>query len=469
MSILTANLKQLYQRRGCWFAYAFFVFFNLPYLFMEFEELKKEWAFVFLLSLMWFYLIGILVMSMQREILSKPFIFCLPNHRTVIWKFIMIVGVAVSLLFSIFFINFYSELDLWQLLPVVFSGFSILLTFYLLGVCFALPRGKCETWGIFVPLILLLGMFYGIHDIFVICIEWIPAFFIISSILIIVLAWRLLKDDSIARRFYSKTVIGFFDACDGVKIQRKRQAIMAEKGEREYETNPKVERYFLKHMQKCDSFGMGRYIWGSLYARWGKPKNGFSILILVFFLVLVFLGYSKVSFILFLFGSTTVYTNIPLYSNMLIFGGRKERFATTIIMVITNMVLVTAICTILAAFSILIESIMPDVTLYGKIFSFQAVDIRLFFIPLFLIPIASIFNLVFYYRYSFLVGTFNMLLFMTMSFIIILITKQHIGLSIDKMVIYIPRPEVIVILLFLSWSLFLAILKYICDRRPLVR
>lgn len=468
MSILTANLKHLYQRRGNWIFYTLLGFFIIPYFYIEYEELKEGWVFIFIILLAWIYFIGTVMASMQTEVLSKPFTYCLPSHRTIIWKFIIIAGLAISLLFSLFFIYLYSELDIWRLLPIVLSGFSIFLTFYLLGVCFDFLTVKHTTWLVFIPLFLVLVMFSGMRNTLLLIVERSAVFFIVIGILSGVVAYRLLTDDSIARRFCSKTIISFFEAWDSAKVQKKRQAIISEKGNKELETNPKVEQYFLTRIQKCAPYGIGCYTWGSLYTRFGTINKGISLLILIFLFVLLFLCYFKVSFVLFIFGSITLYNNMPLYSNMLISGGRKERFITTILQVVTNMVLVTTICTILAAYSMYIEDIMPKITLYGKSFPFQAADIRLFFIPLLIVPIASIFNLVLY-RKMFFVMILNMLLLYIMVFLILIMTKHNGGLSRYRITIYIPEPEVVVALIALSWAMFVGVLYYICARRPLVR
>ena len=120
--------------------------------------------------------------------------------------------------------------------------------------------------------------------------------------------------------------------------------------------------------------------------------------------------------------------------------------------VITTAVLITALVTIVAALSLLLAAVMPDITLRGSTFTFHAMNIELFFVPLFMIPIAFTIQLIFYRKPIFMM-LLIMLLFM------LLFWHEQFGAVINPM--YIVSPVV------LSWVLFLLVLRYVCMRRCL--
>jgi hypothetical protein len=128
-------------------------------------------------------------------------------------------------------------------------------------------------------------------------------------------------------------------------------------------------------------------------------------------------------------------------------------------LVAATAVLITALVTIMAVLSVALTAIMPDITLRGSTFTFQAVNIELFFVPLLIIPVASTFQLIFYRRPIFMVLSI-MLLFMLLSFIGAILHKT---LGVEML-----NPVSIVSLLVLSWLIFVLVLRHICMRRCLV-
>jgi uncharacterized membrane protein len=113
MSILTANLKHLYQRRGLWLVYAFFI---VPMFLVIIAMLHKPEAGkgMFTLFLLLAFIIGFITASLSIEVMNKPFSYCLPGHRKTVRQFIFLIGIAVSLLGSPLFLA-YPGLGSWDL------------------------------------------------------------------------------------------------------------------------------------------------------------------------------------------------------------------------------------------------------------------------------------------------------------------------------------------------------------------
>ncbi len=99
MSILIANLKHLYQRRGAWFAYLI-ILCMVP---MALFGLKYDRYLGFLLISFW---TGVFAGNMQKDVLMKPFSFCLPGHRRIPTLFIFCVGGVVNLILGCVFLMY---------------------------------------------------------------------------------------------------------------------------------------------------------------------------------------------------------------------------------------------------------------------------------------------------------------------------------------------------------------------------
>ena len=126
--------------------------------------------------------------------------------------------------------------------------------------------------------------------------------------------------------------------------------------------------------------------------------------------------------------------------------------------VITTALLITALVTIVAALSLPLAAIMPDITLRGNTFTFHAMIIELFFVPLLMIPIVFTLQLIFYRRPIF------MMLLIVLVFMVLFLT----GIILHEQLSAVINPTYIVILVALSWFLFTLVLRYVCMRRCLV-
>lgn len=461
MSILAVNLKHLYQRRGLWLVYmllGFFVFISIAA--PSWRPVADKGRFIGLVVLA--FVVGLLLAILPIGVLSKPFSYCLPGHRKVVGRFIFCVGAAFNFLGSLLFL-WYPGLNSWQLLLVVCSAFSAGLIFYWLGVWLAFGVRNSAVWIGLLPFIIFGGGFFGLHIVIEHVIVGNPFGVILVGVLSSVLAWLWLGNADRARRYCGVPGIGFFDAWNQDKVQKYRQVRAAKKWDKlKKHPSPWVETFFLGRMNRYDYVSTGRYIWGGLYTTFGialpQWKEAFSGVFLALVLV-CFLGYMgpgrNIFFIMpgFMFAQM----RLPVYSSMLISGGRNERYRGAMTLVITTAVLVTVLATIVAALSLPLAAIMPDITLRGSTFTFRAMNIELFFVPLLMIPIVFTIQLIYYRKpvvMMVLMMMMLMLLFGTASF-----WREQLSGVIN--------PIYIVILVASSWFLFTLVLRYVCMRRSL--
>ena len=462
MSILTANLKHLYQRRGLWLVYVclgFIAFIGIAVSFKHPAARQGQFTGLVVLA----FVVGLLLALLPIEVMSKPFSYCLPGHRKVVRKFIFSVAVVFNFLASLRFL-WYPGLNSGQLVLAVCSALFAGLIFYWLGVWLAFGfRNSAALIG-FLPLVIFGGAFFGLHATIERSIVGNPPGVILVGVLSSVLAWLWLGNAGLARRYCGVPGIGFFDAWNRDKMQKYRQVRLAKKWDKlRKHPSPWVETFFLGRMNRYDYLSVGRYIWGALYKTFGIAlstwKAAFSGVLLAFVMV-CFLGYMGAGKnILFIMpGLMVAQMRLPVYSSMLISGGRNERYRCAIILVITVAVLITVMVTIIAAPSLPLATIMPDITLQGRTFTFHAMDIELFFVPLLMIPIVFTIQLIFYRKPIF------MMWLIMLVFVMLFITS----ISWHKQLISSINPMFFIGGLILCWSTFLLVSRYICMKRSLI-
>ncbi len=482
MSIFTANLKHFYQRRGLWLVYAW-IGSMLSFNIMIWRNDPKNSIYMSMFMLIFLlYFLGYIAVTMQIEILNKPFTYCLSGHRKIARKFLLLAGLSVSLLFSLPFL-LYPGLDLGRLLIVVLSAFSVFLSGYWISVGVNLLIYNRVKWAGFLYFILFGGMFLG----FIYCkvlgdmILRFPALFIAIGMFCSIFAWLQLGDDSLARRYCAKPILGLAGAWDRDRMQRLSRARIAEKGDKIFRDAPWVEQFFLGRMMQSKVLSTGRSIWGSLYTTFGPNLSmGRAILYqtMIFVLLLCFLGYidgymkrsSSASFMLFIMPCMiTIFIQLPFYSSLLIAGGRRERFFSTMTVIAATVLIVTVAILMLTALAQPLEKVMPEIILRGQKFTFQAPDIRLSFVPLLIMPIFFILNILI--RQKFILFMLTIMIF-SMSFPILMLVGHRTMQAppphpVEAWLAAAMNPVTIAALIVLSWLILTAVLHYVCTKRPL--
>jgi len=390
---------------------------------------------------------------MQIEILNKPFAYCLPGHRKVARYFMFMIGILLSLLYSLLFLE-YPGLDSWQLPLVVLSAFFAFLTLYWFGAgMLFLTQGQAHLptnlfWWI------LLVFLFSEPDIFEDIIAKYSAFSVSIGVLSSIVAWMSLGDESIARRYCDKPLFAFFGLVNRNSQRKWDRARIAAKGDREFRINPRVEEFFLLRLRKSKCASVGKYIWGSLYPVFALSLSQgrwclFWILCILVTLCLLCYASADMTIVLFLIpGLMAIHLRLPVYSALLISGGRKERFFSTMVLVITITVLLTAIVAAIAAITIPMAAIMPDITLQGINFSFHAVPLQQLFIPLLLLPIAFTLNLVLRRK----------------------AIDEVLSVIMVSMFLFwrnIMNPVSLAVMIVSCWIAFVAVLNHICSKRSL--
>ena len=464
MSVLSVNLKHLYQRRSLWVVYLVIGLFALSFGFTGKLAGTPAGKGYFIVPVALEFLIGIYTASMPIQILTKPFSYCLPGHRAVPRKFVFVVGIVTSLLGSLLFPG-YSRLRLLPWVLVTGSIFCAGLIMYWVGVALVFGvRNSGPIMG------LAVWFFFGAAflDVHVVAERVVvdhPFTIISLGLAGGAAAWVWLGNTNWARRFCAISRLGSLDAWDQDKMREYARKQANSKWDKlKNHPEPWVERFFLGRMKSCDHMGPGRHICGGLYAaygmtlsRWKGTLPGLPVS-LAFVLFLCYLQ-PKGTNILFLMVAVTVANlRLPVHSGLAIPGGRNERFFTAIILAGSNAVLVTAILALLLAASIGLTPIMPDIPFRGEDISYRAMSLRLLVVPSVIMPIALALRLIIFRRpFS---GLASISLLIALMFAFGANSSGELGTLISA--------TSVISMLILGWLAFVLVLRHVCMKRSLV-
>ncbi|UCF15668.1 MAG: hypothetical protein JSW59_19920 [Phycisphaerales bacterium] len=461
MSVLSVNLKHLYQRRSLWLVYLVLGLLAFSFRGTLARSSAEKGHFIVPVALE--FLIGVYTASMPIQILTKPFSYCLPGHRAVPRKFIFWVGLVTSLLGPLV-IPGYSRL--WS--QRVLATCSICcagLIMYLIGA--ALVFGVMNSGPILGLLVWLFfgSLFFDLHIVAERAILDHPFAIIFLGLASSAAVWIWLGNSNWARRFCAVSRFGWLDVWDQNKIRQYARKQAAAKWDKlKNHPEPWVERFFLDRMNRCEHLGPGRYIWGGLYTTFGMTLSWWKGILsgwlaaLAFALCLSYLGPQGRNILFLMVGGMVANWRLPVYSSMAIPGGGNERFSTSIILAGSMTVLVTAAVAILVAVSVGLAPIMPEITFRGMVLTFHAVSSILLLVPSIILPIALAFRLIIFRNPFSAFASITAMTLLMLGFGII--SSGRLGT--------LTNPTSLTSLLILGWLAFVLVLRHVCMRRSLV-
>jgi hypothetical protein len=465
MGILTVNLKHLYQRRGAWFAYLIILCMApmaLSPIWLTKLGLKDDRYLGFLLVSFW---TGVFAGNVQKDVLMKPFSFCLPGHRRIPKLFIFLIGGVVNLTLGCVFLH-HTGLGFPYVLMIVLAGGFVGMILYFYGACCTLFELRMLLGGI-LPWLALGAIIFFRLDIVVqnMIISW-PIPTILVSGLACVWFWRLLGRDFLARRHCGKLVFECFStslkAQKYLQAQADRNLTMAKAKFFE-----RLHWFFLRRMNRYEFLGKGRYVWGNFYMVFGRGfgtwqmKHVLASCALISFLVLFFGFVGKgegVNLLFVILALGVLSLDLLPYRSMLFPAGRAEKYFSTLLLAVIITFLAGVLTLALTGISVLLETLLPEFGSKADLLSYHGMDIGLFYIFLLVIPIAL----------SCAVA-FPRNLIVKILFVIVFMQGWIISAGMLKQpLIDVIGPVGVVGLVALCWIGFLVVLHYVCMRRSLV-
>ena len=461
MSVLTANLKHLYQRRGAWFWYLVILFW-IPMIYSPLfaRDARAERYLGYLLIS---YFSGLIAGSVQKEILSKPFSFCLPGHNEIPRRFIFWVGVVINGLLGFVFM-FYPGLEFPSVLLVVLAGCIAGMIVYLFCAVLTLFASEKNKIGWVLIPIAFAGVFLKWDMIVQEMIVTSPLIVISSGVVFCWFIWRWLGRESLSRKYCGKIAMTLFDGYNKEKVLKYKLARLAEKDKKKPSSmriSSGVEGFFVSRISRAETGSLHQYIWGSLYKSFGimisQGRQEWMRFLIVILPVLCFLCYMPgggKNIIFIMPGMMVFQMSLWVYSSLSVSGGRRQRFWSALALAVTTGILITVAVVFLAMATHLLERIMPQLTIRGHEFTFNALNIYLSLVPFFMIPVTFTIGLISHkkpmLKIVLVIGLFQILFAMS---IIGELTIMNWRVQISFMHI--------IIMLLCSWTVFVAVLRYI--------
>lgn len=464
MTVLTMNLRQLYQRRGLWLGYLMFAFYVCASLKVALDDPRAgKGTFIGLILLA--FMVGMMAAVLQTEILTKPMAFCLPQHRRTVARFILTVGIAANATGAMLFL-FYPGLPLMWRLLVLGSAFAAGLAFYLAGAWWGFFARQPMALVGFLVAIFFFGQRLGLHVRLERIVVLHPLAVMAAGVLTALAMWLYLTRADLARRNCLRPWIGFAEVFDRDKLRRSPQYRSAAPWTRlKDHPRPWVEKLFLGGMTQCRPLSVARCTWGAVYSSFALVLSQWANMLFLVAVMTAFLGYLGGHLMVILFASLPIVAGAmglshgALYSSLLTAGGRRERFHATLAVAATGAVLVTAFMALVAALSVPLANVLPVFHVYGQRLTYRVISARVFYGPWVLLPIAATIHVVFYRR-----PLLSMILLMALVYAVVLVAGL---LSHDlRPVVNAPAG---VTLAVLCWLVFILVLSRIAYRRPLVR
>jgi len=460
MSILKANLKHLYQRRGLWFLYGLMCLL-IPALtaraFQSGGADGQNGLFVILIAVS--NIAGLFACSMQIDIAVKPFSLCLPGHRRVKRQFLLIVAVVTSLLFSLIFLLYPGIGVAGKFMAVTAAFFAGMISFWI-GTLIAFSGNASAGFLGFYPIIGIITSKYDLHIALEKAIVAEPATICVIGLIVSIAAWMLLACEGWFRRHCGAQWLGLFDAWNWGKI--RKNGINRVGKLQDGILSRAFEKVCLGHIRNA-SMRVKGYFAGTVYTTFGglfcKPSTTIASL---FFIILIVcaLGYLKnISVMVYLVaGMLAVNVRMPVHSTMLIAGGRRERFLATCFMAVVVTVLLSAAGTVVAlmTWALAATEIMGPLTVDGSKLYYRHVSLLGFYIPFIMVPVGFAMQLIFNRK------PMPMMVAWVMFFLFCVIAAVFVD------VVNIWWIGAVAIFVAASWIVFLAILRWVCMTRPLV-
>ena len=463
MSILTINLRHLYQRRGLWLAYAMFGFFVWVSRAVPLDDpAAGEGTFIGLIVLA--FLVGMAAAVLQMEILTKPMAFCLPGHRQTMWKIVFSIGIATNLAGASLFLWYPGLPVVWRLL-VLCSAASAGLVFYLAGVWLSFRAKQPLGYVGLLALILFGGQLLGLHRLLEQAVVMHPMAVIGLGLLSAVAMWFYLSAPDLARRHCLRLSVGFADVFDREKLRRSQRVRNAAPWAK-LKDHPRawVEDLFIGRMVTCGTWSRARFAWGAVYSSFAVPISQWWGTLQLAAFAAAFLGYFGSHYLIWLVSVPIITGGMHLsqgvlYSSMLTAGGRGERFYSTLAIAVTGTGLLTVFIGTVVALSVPLAVIMPDIRCYGFHATYSVISARAFYGAPVLLPVVAAIHLVFYRR-----PLLAMIVLMTLLCGVVM--AENVGRHELKAVIDVPTATALALC---CWVVFGVVLHALSTRRCLVK
>ncbi len=288
MKVVTENLK-IFYRRPILYLWYFIILCQVPGIILANSPKMRNMALFHLIMSMLF---GLLVGSLQREIICRPVTYCLPGQRRISHKLIFVLGAFLTLIPAAMMFKLIMSTASNILLTtaaVWLAGLSAYLLSVWLSYQDEYGKGRpCMIGGVWAAV--FIGVFFSRnHELWPIFAET-PLFIILPALVWIGFLKFYLNKESHRRNFCGREMMTMFDKWDMHKIRGQRLARAANKKGRQSRVSVLLEKFFTAKMKNSLSL-KNRSVFGWIYISYNRVFMTGPVEMLPLLLILLMFGY----------------------------------------------------------------------------------------------------------------------------------------------------------------------------------
>jgi hypothetical protein len=369
------------------------------------------------------FLTGFVAAWIQKDFLTKPFTFCLPGHRKIPRKILFRIGGFISLLSALTWFR-YPEGSM----PILYiSGVFMGAVFFLLGAYYILSTDRGFQFMGFIYLFIVMAVFLDIHLMLEKIIVEHPFLNFGTFLLVFYGVDRSLNKNSLSRNHCGKKFLGPGKSMNIQKARAFHKDFYFRKPNwKPSSFNEIIKEFAEKRMRQCPSMESGRYIWGTLYEKIGPVLvfQKLPVVIAMWTTIVLIFGYMSGgisrpginNLLLIMPCIAGLSIQWPMYSTLLLPGGRRERYQAGVAHGVFIILIGTLCALIVISLGHIFELLLPTITVKGNTYSFIPAHPGNFFLPLLVTPIMLCVSLLLPRKLMIVYMVFFMAIFQGMGF-----------------------------------------------------
>jgi hypothetical protein len=341
--------------------------------------------------------IGVVVTSLCKDFLAKPFSFCTPRHERAWRRTLFAIALVIACVCAL--VTLFTPSDTPGIAAVtVWQVFILSLAMFMVAVFGATATPAVSSLPALISALLIVVFNDNLADLRGSVGGALLASPFVTSVIctaVVFVSWRELGSRGFARKMSGQPFLGLhstFNATRTAAYHAERK--LSRMGRSPGTFMKSLERFFVSRMRAFSSHATLKSLWGALYIQIGKSvpatQSNFIALSVLLAAVAVGLGYyhphrlapgiSGANLILFLVCTINAEYRINPYSGLLLNISRKNRLRSLLFSGLTQWLIVGLAAAALTVLSIAAGRFLDDLTIYGITYTYVPIHPKAFFV-----------------------------------------------------------------------------------------